>query len=542
MPLPSLEFLLAALLLFSLVLSLSPVISADDRVLAVINAGQPVSRPISAAYIGFSLEHDLAANWTGRDHLRQSFVTLIRQLRLNRDSAQPVFRIGGNSADYSLYNPQHAPLPNASSGFPFTHSIDDEEIAAVARGVAAAGGQLIVGLNFRRPENASWAAEHLLALRRIVGWQSDSVLRGVEIGNEPDIYAGNGNRPANYTLKEYYTDFARYVQQLRAAAPDLPAHFIQGALYCCQTAWRDRLPEYIRAFTAELFKVGVHHYPFAACDPRTTPKLADLLTEDAASKLSLSLLNSSVGNLIEQVNALGYNLSQSEGNSVACSGAPNVSNTFGADLWVVDELFYSASAGLSEYVFHSHDGNLSHYPPIVWQDSEDDTPTVQPEFYALLFFALATSSDSQLVQFAVTDSSNDRVRVWPTVSDSGVIKVVVLHKDLNATLPASVVLDLSSSLTAPYPVAELIRLTCDSPYATYGISFAGLTYDGTVDGTPSGEVLIENVMADDGGRYAFSVSPISLVMIRFVPAEVDAGPFIPIPYHSRQQRRDVKME
>ena len=75
--------------------------------------------------------------------------------------------------------------------------------------------------------------------------------------------------------------------------------------------------------------------------------LADLLIDAAATKLATSLVNSSRGNLVAEVNALGYNLSLSEGNSVACSGAPGVSNTMASNLWVVDELFNSAQAGLS---------------------------------------------------------------------------------------------------------------------------------------------------------------------------------------------------
>ena len=65
--------------------------------------------------------------------------------------------------------------------------------------------------------------------------------------------------------------------------------------------------------------------------------LADLLIDAAATKLATSLVNSSRGNLVAEVNALGYNLSLSEGNSVACSGAPGVSNTMASNLWVVDE-------------------------------------------------------------------------------------------------------------------------------------------------------------------------------------------------------------
>ena len=276
---------------------------------------------------------------------------------------------------------------------------------------------------------------------------------------------------------------------------------------------------------------------YAACDPKTTPGLADLLLDSASTKLAASLVNSSHGNVIHTINQLGYNLSLSEGNSVACSGAPGVSNTFGSNLWVVDELYNSAQAGLSNWIFHSHDLNTSHYPPLVWQQPlTSDVPTVQPEWYALLFFALASADHATIVRTDTT-SSNHYIKVWTTVNADGVIKVAVLHKALNATGDASVRLDLSQSLQPPYPTAELYRLTAPTPYSTYGLDFAGFTFDGTVDGRPSGELVIEQRMADGSGVYNFTVSPISLSMLVINPSG-EAYDSFPIDYVGRDTVTD----
>ena len=272
---------------------------------------------------------------------------------------------------------------------------------------------------------------------------------------------------------------------------------------------------------------------YAACDPKTTPDLADLLLDSASTKLAASLVNSSHGNLIHAVNQLGYNLSLSEGNSVACSGAPGVSNTFGSNLWVVDELYNSALAGLSGWVFHSHDLNTSHYPPLVWQQPlTSDVPTVQPEWYALLFFALASADHASLVR-SDTTSSNHYIKVWTTVNADGIVKVAILHKALNTTVGATVRVDLSQSLQSPYPKAELYRLTAPTPYSTYGLDFAGLTFDGTTDGRPSGELVVEQVTADGMGVYNVSVSAISLSMLVINPTGVAYNSF-PIDYVARQ--------
>ena len=175
-------------LLCLLLLLVSPCVpsafAADDSVLVKVFTSQFRSPPISPHFIGFSLEHDMAWTWTGLDHVRPSFVTLMSQLSTEQHrTGGPLFRIGGNSADYSLYNPQNLPLPNATSGFAYTWSINDTQIAALQRGVEAVRGQLVFGLSFRNATNASHAIEHARAIERIVGWESP-VLKGLEVGNE----------------------------------------------------------------------------------------------------------------------------------------------------------------------------------------------------------------------------------------------------------------------------------------------------------------------------------------------------------------------
>jgi hypothetical protein len=82
----------------------------------------------------------------------------------------------------------------------------------------------------------------------------------------------------------------------------------------------------------------------------------------------------------------------------------------------------------------------------------------------LLFFAAATGQSARVVNSAVK-TNNDFVKVWTTVDTNGLIRVAVLHKQLNATADASVDLDFSASLT-DYPDAVLIRLKAPNPRAT----------------------------------------------------------------------------
>ena len=50
--------------------------------------------------------------------------------------------------------------------------------------------------------------------------------------------------------------------------------------------------------------------------------------------------------------ANGRRFSCSETNSIACHGAPGVSNTAGISLWAIDYTLQAATLGISEAFFH----------------------------------------------------------------------------------------------------------------------------------------------------------------------------------------------
>ena len=184
-------------------------------------------------------------------------------------------------------------------------------------------------------------------------------------------------------------------------------------------------------------------------------------------------------------------------------------------------------------IFHSHDLNTSHYPPLIWlHPLESDVPLVQPEWYAMLFWTLATANHARIVTTAVT-STNPFIKVWSAIDAAGVIRIAILHKDLNASAPAAVSLDLSASLSA-FPRAAVLRLLAPSPRSTYGLRIAGLTFDGTEDGRPSGDVDVEYVDASSAGVYEVDASPISLVLVMIDPQQ---RPFTPhFDYHRTNRR------
>ena len=175
--------MLAAILLATL-LSLLPAISAQRCNTNSVNVSftsSPVSPPIPADYISFSIEVDVILEWTGHSPTttRPQFTSLMSQL------GRPTIRVGGDSSDYSWYNPSGQPYPPYRTR-QFRYNITELDIHSIRNGVASYGGQAVIGVNFRDQGNAEWAIEHVRAMERVVGL-NDSWLLAIEIGNEVDL-------------------------------------------------------------------------------------------------------------------------------------------------------------------------------------------------------------------------------------------------------------------------------------------------------------------------------------------------------------------
>ena len=492
----------------------TPTPHAGDMVQVKVSSLQPVSPPVAPNFIGFSLEWGIATSWTGKGHVRPSFVSLMRQLMHTPGQAGPTLRIGGDSATHSWYNPTLGPIPSLpyASG---DYNITDSDLVSLGQGVKAINSSLSIGLNFRYQTNASWAVRHAQAVERLLGWE---VVDSLEIGNEPELLSGR-YRPANWTMADYYDEFELYTTQLQQALPRMPRRIFQGAVYASVKAWVMDLPAYVKRFQPLLRSISHHHYPTCA-DANPPPTMSDMLSEHAATK-EAQFITTDTDNVRAKVEAAGVPFLCGEGNSACHSGMLNVSNVYGVTLWMLDSAFHSASVGLRRFYFHAHDREVTHYPALIWRTDGDDTPTVQPLYYALKMFAMATSHHAHVLPTAVS-TTNGQVKVWVTYSPTlRAIRCVMLHKDLNATAPATVRVDLSAVMKA-WGAGELVRLEAPSAYERYDIRLAGQTFVGSVDGEPVGQREVVRVNASASGVYEMEMAPISAALLTIqVPATAE---------------------
>jgi hypothetical protein len=210
----------------------------------------------------------------------------MKNLQQINNNAGPNIRIGGNSADTSWFsdNPND-PLPKN-----ITYRITSEQwrtgskvlngytscagndLRSYLAAVPQWNGTVTIDVNFRQAADPSWAVNHITAVNTIIPW---SLVDGIEIGNECDLYHENGIRTPNFTYTQYDPEFGAYAKVLRilarlvlgliplgalqaVAGAGMPTPRIQGATWCCST-FDASLQAYAKKYTPATLKSFSYH-------------------------------------------------------------------------------------------------------------------------------------------------------------------------------------------------------------------------------------------------------------------------------------------
>ncbi|RYY26225.1 MAG: hypothetical protein EOO04_10915, partial [Chitinophagaceae bacterium] len=220
----------------------------------------------------------------------------------------------------------------------------------------------------------------------------------------------------------------------------------------------------------------------------------------------------------------------SEINSVRCFGEPGVSDAFEASLWLTDVLFEYVKLGAAGVNIHSNIWNKVHgwdahgaflfdipqrqyrsanshvQPPAGYKfTNQYQLRKVLPLYYGMLFFAEATANRARLIP--VEHNSPARLKIWATKDQvSGQVNVTIINKD--TAVSGKILLRLPG-----YSAGEVKRLVAPSYKASDGITIAGQTFDGSIDGHPIGNAYAETVQGN-GGVFEISVGATSAVLVK----------------------------
>jgi hypothetical protein len=455
-------------------------------------------------FIGFSIEVDSAPELLLAGGLggppRASIGALLNTLRTAAGAAEgPNIRVGGNSADASVWVPT-GPIPPNS-----TYRITQADLEAYASAIPAWNGSVTVDTTLRYPRQPELDAAHVSASLKALG----SRLASFEIGNEPDLFFENGIRAPTYTYAQYKEDYTAVSSVLMPLLNGTHVR-VQGATWCSNKWSLADYQDYVTAFGHTFSSISVHRYAETACRG-ATPTIEGLLADKSAEGLARGVS--------PYVTAAPKNVPVfiGEGNSISCGGYAGVSDVWASALWVVDALFNMAAVGIKRWAFHGMPNGP--YAVISYPNRRVDTPNVRPIFYGLLAFATAAGHSSTLYEVKNVSSTNPYIKCWSVKDDSGATRVVVIHKDpapglLNATItivPAAKLLG-TGTLIRGLPGPNGIRSAWNE-----SITFGGLTWSTSTDGQPSGESKRETVEPKEG-IFLFEMPPYSIAILHLPTA------------------------
>jgi hypothetical protein len=486
-------------LLLPLLLWYSALYSALARDVATFQLTDVGGARIPRDFIAFSIEVGSAPEVLLDGGLggppRASIDALFNTLRAAAGAAAgPNIRVGGNSADESVWAPTGTLPPNS------TYRITQADLEAYASTVPAWNGSVTLDITLRYPRQPELDAAHVSASLKALG----SRLASIEIGNEPDLFFENGIRPPTYTYAQYKEDYGSVSSVIMPllAGTDV---WVQGATWCSNKWTLADYHDYVTTFGHTFSSISVHRYAETACHS-ATPSIEGLLADKSAAGLALSVA--------PYVTAApkGVPVFIGEGNSISCGGYAGVSDVWASALWAVDALFNMAAVGIKRWAFHGMPNGP--YAVISYPNRHEDTPNVHPIFYGLLAFATAAGHGSTLHEVKNLSNTNPFIKCWGVKDDDGASRLVVVHKDPapglgNATItivpPAGLV--GAGRLIRGLPGPKGIRSAWNE-----SITLGGLTWSTSTNGHPSGESKDESVEAKDG-KFVFEMPPYSIAIL-----------------------------
>jgi hypothetical protein len=440
------------------------------------HAGAPVPRDFLGLSFEASALPEVAGYATGGD-----LVGLLRSL------GPGVLRFGGVSADHTTaWAESGSTLPAWASS-----RLEARALRGLSRLAAESGWRVLltIGLGHYEPQAAAWEAA---SAKAALG----TSLEAIELGNEPDAYAGHELRTEPWSFVEYSAQVAAYRSAIEAAAPGIPLAGPDVTGSGAFESWG--LGE---AIDQRPVLLTGHHYPLR-CSEVPAPTITHLLSPQTQDKEQASLERyTSISRASE------IPLRVDEANSVSCGGVAGVSDTFASALWAVGYMARAMSMGVSGINFHDLPANCEGYSPVCAPTPEDlatGALVAQPDWYALLL-ARALIGDRPLSTTRRT-RGRPNVDVTTLLAGNGSLHAVIVDDDPPGAPRAAVSLRVGSG----FGRASVLSLTAPSPAALSGVRLGGRGV--APDGSWTVPAKLPQV-PNRGGTITVEVAPSSAALV-----------------------------
>ncbi|KAJ7032482.1 glycoside hydrolase family 79 protein [Mycena alexandri] len=481
---------------------------------------------VSPSLVSLSIEQDRWPEWVGTSSKNQFFLNTLNNLK-TITGAPPDIRIGANSEDKTNFSPEVKynedifPAPTAVVPYPEALNITVGNAYYLVANHLPRGTHVTWGVNFGQFNITAAVLEATAIMNAFKSppFQAAGVtLDFLEIGNEADLYANNGLRPAPFTSSEYvqqWTTFATNVSEaVNLSSTD--TKFLIGSFAGSSSKTTGFSPQAIYAEGVLDSNPGKliatfseHHYSGSFCTGNGG-LLQDLMTK-ATIRSNLTIYSTDV--VATHAQKLDYILGET--NSYACHGAPGVSNTAGAALWALDYALFAPQIGISKVFFHVVSTMVfevefpnffqgigfkySLLQPVALNRSILDgsplatplPPHVQPLYYSAIIAAelRGCKDEAQISEITVNDT---RIAGYAAFEAGELVRAVFINSQAflqGSTNRTSIHLDLEFTGKGPSTMT-VKRLAIGFADDTSGVTWGGQTYE-TTNGLVEGKLKLE---------------------------------------------------
>jgi hypothetical protein len=424
-----------------------------------VSIGQALVR-VPPSFLGLSVEDNELPSY---EHWFRMFARLLSVLRPHGDHSPVILRIGGESADSSVWGSDQDTLVAPAYRQHRAYQLTDRWMAHLGSLVRAASLKVILDLDLAA-HSPAMAADEVAAARRKLPAHSVSAF---EVGNEPDLFKrgfvgmtrarrhGPNSWAFGFTIPDYISLLSGYIHAIDGVFRDAP---IAGP----STTSED--PRWVVDLMAsrmaqKLSLVTTHEYPLLdgcafpgeARYPSFTKYLKDAWIDTSVRQAR---------RVVSAAASRGLPLRITEAGSSYCGGLAGQTDTFATALWAPDLLFSLAAAGVAGVNIHTRAHGYAN--SALLETASGIYP--EPLFYGMALFTRALGPGATLMQ--VTRSGGpERLKVWGVRLKDGSLHVVYINK---SKYPTSATLLWQS----PRP-GSLQRLSAPSVRANATVKLAG---------------------------------------------------------------------
>ncbi|KAI1389029.1 uncharacterized protein F4822DRAFT_429642 [Hypoxylon trugodes] len=466
-------------------------LAATEDVIKLEPSASPpkgVSMQIDPAFAGFGIEPSNLFSFMGEEKTNNVTLNLLNNLA-GYAGKPPHIRIGGNTQDYMIYRESQSDwawnknqAPAGQGAFkPDSMLIGPRFFEAANR--FPKGATVTWGLNLAY-EQSDYIDQITTMAKQVLSKCSNLTITSFEIGNEPDLYLQNEFQTGSWGGKvctQQWLDRASAIYKQVLQPRNMTSDFFEAAATASTIGYPVSLEHLVNLHTTE--------DQFAAWAQQ-----------------------------VSQAQQTSYSYALREMGVVGPIGLEGVTDVFGAAIWTLNFLLYTASLNITSIGFHMTDNsNASAWQPIAMYGQQ---PHVRPLYYGIAAFDQVIGSScpsqvsvAQLQPTQIPSGYQDYIRAYPVYANQTLASVVIINgKIANSTQAqrdtTTVQLQLPPSLAGK--ALYLSYLSNSGADAKSNTTWNGLSFEHDPNGTPM-------TVADNG--HAIQVASIGIASISLRDSE-----------------------